>query len=373
MPITALATANTTIGPAQYADMAQALAPRFLVDTPTALQPSVSGTTVSLATGGALVAGTRLRLSGTTSVALPALTFYQRTYAVIIRVDWSKGTNDAATLTYLPWASNVVNTTSSTDTTKVNRIPGVMYDAVVALVTQASGMATQIKDLRAWGGDGGPLRVTQAGLDNPTLLDARAGTMISTERGQYTKRLDSDGVWRDVGTPSNPWKLWTPTFRYYGKDAPNGTTGGTPVTLGTQGTYSGRYRVVDGMLDGFVHVTTGTGNQFGTGAITLDLPLPCAGWQTDTWSMGHIFTSMANGGDRLLDWHAEVLVKADWTRGMIFAPHSGDFNNLEVHWSAAPWDVSTGPAGAAGTGIPRINNGWSVGDVYTFHLTYPVA
>lgn len=42
MAFTAIATANTTIGPAQYADMAQALAPRFLVDTPNDLQPSYS-------------------------------------------------------------------------------------------------------------------------------------------------------------------------------------------------------------------------------------------------------------------------------------------------------------------------------------------
>lgn len=364
MAFTALATANTTIGPSQYADMAQALAPRFLVDTPTHLQPSYSSGTLYVQPGAALIAGTRVRATGTESIAVPAVASGSRTYAVVIRVDWSKGAADAARLVVLQSAT--VNTSAAADATKINRIPGVMYDALLCTVTRQAGYssATGFVDYRTWGGDGGPLRVTDQALLTPGLLDARAGTFISTDQGAYTKRLDNDGVWRAVGTDSNPWRIWTPTFRFYGTTPPNGTTGGTPVTLGTQGTYSGRYRVVDGMLDGFVQVTTGTGNQFGTGAITFDLPMPCASWQADTWSNGHIYTDTSNGGDKNLDWPAQVLVKAGWTRGLIFAPVSGDFVNMEAHRSSS--------TGGPGEGIPYVAGGWSVGAVYTFNVTYPV-
>lgn len=362
MAITTLATANTTIGPAQYADMAQALAPRFLVDGPTDLQPSMRSNTITLNPGAALAAGTRLRVSGTTSVALPAGTLFSKTYVVIIRIDWSKGANDSATLTYLPWSSSMVNTTNSPDTSKINRIPGVMYDAVICQVTQGIGITFGVVDLRPWGGDGGPLRVSQGGLDQPGLIDARPGTMISTERGQYTKRLDSDGVWRDVGTPSNPWKMWTPTLRYYGSNAPDGKTDGTPVYLGTQGTYSGRYRIVDGMLDGFVQITTGSGADFGTGPITMDVPLPCAAWQADTWSMGHIYTDKSFGADKPLDWHSEVLVKAGWTRGLLFTNPSGEYSDLMFHSA----DVGNGK------GRPKLVGAKSIGAVYTYNVTYPV-
>lgn len=364
MAITALATANTTIGPSQYADMAQALAPRFVVDSPTDLQPSYSSGTVSLQPGAALAAGTRLRVSGSTSVAIPSVSSGSRTYTVVIRVDWSKGMADAATLVALPTTS--VNASSTANTAMINRIPGVMYDAVVATVTRTAGStyASNFLDYRMWGGDGGPLRVTDGALDNPGMLDARAGTMISTERGLYTKRRDNDGAWRDVGTPSNPWKLWTPTVRHYGNGLPNGTSGGTVAGLGSGGWSTGRYRVVDGMLDGYVYIQPGaTGATLGEGPVTFDLPLACAAWQEDTWSMGHLFT-FGYGGDGAYDWHAEALVKKGWTRAMVWANPSIADNRLHPYRAQAP-------GGGPGTGVPFIAGGFTVGTM-TFHINYPV-
>jgi hypothetical protein len=344
--------------------MAQALAPRFLVDAPTHLQPAYSAGVVSLQTGAALAAGTRLRVSGTTSVSIPSVASGSRTYSVVIRVDWSKGAADAATLVAVP--STVVNSTSTPNSGQINRIPGVLYDALVAQVTRYAGSTTgYLVDYRTWGGDGGPLRVTDGALTAPGPLDARVGTIISTDRGLFTKRLDNDGVWRSVGTASNPWKLWTPTLRYYGEVGPNGTSGGNPVFLGTNGSYSGRYRVVDGMLDGFIQITTGAGADFGSGSITMDLPLPCANWQADTWSTGHIFTDTTHGGDGNFDWVSQALVKAGWTRALLFAPVSGDFGDLKVHRAVAP-------GGGNGTGYPVILGGKSIGTVYTYNVTYPV-
>lgn len=362
MTITALATANTTIGPAQYADMAQALAPRFLVDTPTDLQPSYSGGNVYLQTGAALAAGTRIRLSGSNGVRIPTPGSGTQYYSVVVRIDWSKGASDAATLVCIP--GYTINQTSTFNANQINRIPGVAYDALVAIVSRTAGSsAASVMDMRMWGGDGGPIRVTQAGLTNCQWLDVRCGTIISTDKGQFSKRLDDNGQWADIGTPSNPWKLWTPTMRYYGQNEINGTSGGTTVQLGSGATCQGRYRVVDGMLDGYVQIIPSGQNQFGTGALTIDLPLACADWQPDTWSMGHIFTTQ---GDGHYDWHAEVLVKAGWTRGMIWTNPSQGNARLEPH-------RSSDQSGNAGTGIPFIAGGWSAGSVYTFHLNYPVA
>lgn len=361
MALTALATANTTIGPSQYADMAQALAPRFLVDTPTALQPSYNSGTVTLQPGACLIAGTRVRATSTETVSVPSVSSGTRTFTIVIRVDWSKGT-DAATLVCLP--TTTVNNSTSPNPSAINRIPGVLYDAVVATVSRRAGYSAAMEfiDFRTWGGDGGPLRVSDPALLNPYMIDAREGTFISTDRGTYTKRLDNDGVWRNVGTASNPWRAWTPTLRYYGTSAPNGSSGGNPVYLGTQGMYSGRFRIVDGMLDGFVQITTGSGANFGTGPITMDVPLPCANWQSDTWSMGHIFTDKSFGADKPLDWHSEVLVKAGWTRGLLFTNPEGNYSDLIFHTAD----------NGNGQGHPRLNGAKSIGAVYTYNICYPV-
>ena len=155
-------------------------------------------------------------------------------------------------------------------------------------------------------------------------------------------------------------------MRYYGNNVTGfGTSGGTVAGLGTGGTATGRYRIVDGLLDGFVSITTGAGAQFGVGALTFDLPLPCASWQPDTWSEGHIwFAKTTTSGDRDLDFHAQALVKAGWVRAQMFAPVAGNASNLMPHINSN--------TGAAGEGFPHILGGWSTGSVYTFHICYPV-
>lgn len=367
MAITALATENTTIGPAQYADMTSVLTARFKVDGPGDLAPSTaSGRTVRIAPGGAFAAGTRVRSSATESVVLDSQIIGARFDAIVLRIDWSNP-NPVFVAVKGDASSIPVNTTSSFDPAKVNRIPGVVYDALIATV-HVSGVSTlsNLTDYRMWGGDGGPYRVTDGALSSPGMLDARRGTWIATDQSAFTKRLDDDGVWRDVGTPANPWREWTPVLRYYGTDPVNGRTGGTPVALGTGGQYSGKYRIVDGVLEGFVSITTAAGNHFGTGAITYDLPMPCADWQPDVWNNGHIYMSKGtNGADRNLDWQVQALIKAGWSRAMIFAPHSSDFGAMEAHRASSN--------GQSNTGIPVIVGGWSVGDVYTFSVTYPVA
>ena len=57
-------------------------------------------------------------------------------------------------------------------------------------------------------------------------------------------------------------------------------------------------------------------------------------------------------------------MKAGWTRGLLFAPVSGDFNDMKFH--AATVD------GKPGSGTPRIDNAPSTGAIYTYNLSYPV-
>ncbi len=369
MTITTTGTSNTTIGPAQYADMTQVLAPKFLVDGPNDLIPSYSNGTAYVSQGAGWIAGARVNITGSDTVSIPSVSSGTKMYAICIRVDWSKGATDSASLVAIAGTATVpVNSSRTPNTSAINRIPGVMYDAVVAVVTRKSGTTTAVSftDYRMWGGDGGPIRVTDAGFNDPRYYDARIGTMIGTDRDKYRKRLDNDGVWRPVGSDSNPWKLWTPTFRYYkdGWGTP-GISGGAAVALGTQGTYFGRYRIDDGVLTGYVQVTTGSGANFGSGFITVDLPVPCAQWVMDSWSNGHLFTDTSFGGDKKLDWPSQVLVKGGWTRGMLFVPTSGDYSDMQLH-------MATKPGMGAGSGYPMIVNGPSTGAVYTYTLQYPV-
>lgn len=364
MALTALATANTTIGPSQYADMAQALAPRFLVDTPTALQPSYNNGTLTLQPGACLIAGTRVRATSEETVAVPPASSGMKYYAIILRVDWSKGANDAAQLICLP--SLYINKTTSPQRENINRIPGVLYDALIATVTRKAGYnQADVIDYRVWGGDGGPLRVSDRAMNTPQWFDARVGTFISTDKNVYTKRLDNDGVWRAVGSDSNPWRAWTPTLRYYEKEIPDGTSGGKVVGLGNGGWSTARYRIVDGLLDGMLFISPGpSGATFGAGPITFDLPVKCAAWQTDVWSQGHLYT-FGYGGDGNYDWHAEAMVKAGWSRAQLFT------NPSELNARLQPYMSQSPNGGGPGSGTPYIKGGYPVGYI-TCHVSYPV-
>lgn len=366
MAITALATSNTTIGPAQFADMQEILSARFKVDSPTDLRPSTgSNRTVSVSAGAGFAGGSRIRSTGTETVTCDAQSSGYRYDAICIRIDWSTASQSLVAVkgssTSVP-----VNRSSAPNQSQINRIPGVMYDALIATVRVSAGSTTvsSLTDYRLWGGDGGPYRTSAEALASPSMIDARVGTLLTVDKQTYTKRLDDDGVWRDVSTASNPWKTWNPVLRYYGSNTPNGTSGGTVAGLGNGGTASGRYRVVDGMLDGYIYIQPGaTGATYGDGPMTVDLPVACSGWQPDTWSMGHLFT-FGYGGDGSYDWHAECLIKAGWTRGMLWTNRRIDDARL---W---PYVCQT-PNGGPGTGTPFILGGYPVG-TWTFHINYPV-
>lgn len=364
MAITALATQNTQVGPAQYADMAEVLTAPAKVDSVTDLRPTRStGRSLTIAAGAGTAGGSRIRSTGVETVTLDAQSSGTRWDAVCLRIDWS--TSEVRPVVVKGSGSTIpINTSSAADPAKVNRIPGVLYDHMICCcAVAASGISTLI-DYRMWGGDGGPYRVTADALGSPTLLDARPGTKIATDQETLTKRLDDDGTWRSVGTVANPWKEWSPTLRFYGNTPPNGTSGGTVAGLGNGGRSSAKYRIVDGMLDGYVYIQPGaTGATYGDGFLTIDMPVACADWQEDTWSMGHLYT-FGYGGDGNFDWHAELLVKRGWRRGMVFTNPIA--NDVRLQGMRAQR-----PQGGSGTGIPFIQGGFTVGTLI-FHVNYPV-
>lgn len=364
MAITALATQNTQVGPAQFADMAEVLTAPAKVDRPTDLRPTRgTGRSLTIAAGAGTAGGSRIRSTSVESVTLDAQSSGTRWDAVCLRIDWS--TSVVRPVVVKGSSSTVpINTSSAADPAKVNRIPGVMYDHLICVCSVAASGISNLIDYRMWGGDGGPYRVSEGALGSPTLLDARAGTWISTDKGLLTKRLDDDGVWRAVGTESNPWKTWTPTLRYYGNDIVTGTSGGTVAGMGNGPIVNTRYRITDGIVDAYVYAKAGsTGATWGDGFMTMDLPVPAASQTNqDIWCIGHLFTS-GYGGDGDFDWQAQALIKGGWTRAMLWTNGRIDDCRLTPYVCQ---QVNGGP----GSGSPFINGGYPVGS-WTFNLKYP--
>ncbi|MDK8450998.1 hypothetical protein [Corynebacterium mastitidis] len=349
--------------------MTQSLTARFKTDGPNDLKPTAgSGLRVSVAAGAGFAAGARINSTSTESVTISAPSSGSRWDAVVLRIDWQKSTADLVAVQGTASAPPSTVTSGSGRTTSINRIPGTRYDALLALVRVSAGRSTveSLLDMRMWGGDGGPYRVTGNGLANAQHLDARVGTWIATDRSTETKRLDDDGTWRAIGTQANPYKTWNPVMRFHNQTRVSGTSGGDPVGLGNAPQVSGRYVVTDGWLKGMVSIRTGQGKRFGAGPLTIDLPLPCANWQSDVWNNGHIYWDRTNGGDSEADWPAQLLIKTGWTQGLIWAPRSKDDSRMGIHQSTAPGK------GGASLGVPHNPNGWSDGTVYTFELSYPV-
>lgn len=365
MAITALATQNTTIGPAQFADMIAPLKVGFKVDSPNDLKPSFSGHTVTITAGSGNAGGTRIKATTSHSVTVPSVSSGQMWHAICLRIDWSSSDVDLVAIKGTS-SSIPINKTTTANTSSMNRIPGVLYDAMIAHVLVKPGGISSLADSRMHGGEGGPYIVSDAMINGPSTLDVKPGTWIATDQAKITKRKDVDGSWRTVQAESNPWKTWTPTVRYHGMSATDiGVGSGTLATLGTGGKASGRYRVVDGLLDGFVSIETGPNYRFGTGAITFDLPMQCVEWQPDVWINGHIWmASGTTGGSTSYDFPAQCLIKAGWTQAQIFAPQKAEVSNQQPHLASK--------TGAKGEGVPLISNGLSVGSLYVFHVSYPV-
>lgn len=365
MALTTHGVANDVIGPSQFSEMMTEQAPaRVRVADSAALRPTWDAGRVAISPGSLHACGVRVSSTATEYVSVPAPVSGSREYVIALRIRWS-GEPKAELVAIGGGTGRVsVGRSGAFTPSRINWIPGVAYDAILGRVVRTATGAS-IYDVRCWGGNGGPLRTTASGMSDPYYIDARTGTYIETDRGESTKRLDDDNLWRNLSTDSNPWRTWIPMMRYYGTNVPDGTSGGSVCGMGNGSSVSARYRIVDGMLDGYIYIRAGaTGATMGTGPVTIDLPQPCANWQTDTWSMGHFFNH-GYGGDGNYDWPAQMLIKNGWTRGMLWVPRRID----DLRFS--PYQAQDAAVGGVGTGIPFIANGFTVGD-WTFHINYPV-
>lgn len=362
MAITALATQNTTIGPSQFADMQVPTGLPFHVDGPDDLKPTKSGRVVSIAAGKAMAGGSRIVSTAKESVTCDPQTAGSRWDTICIRIDWQ---TPSCSLVAIKGNNNSIpiNHSQAPDPLKINRIPGVLYDAMICSAAVSSSGIGNLLDLRPWGGQGGPYRLPDASIESASLLDAPIGTWVNTDRDLQTRRLDDDGTWRVVGTASNPWRTWTPTLRYYGTGTVNGVSGGTVAGNGNTPSVQARYRVIDGIVDAYLFIQAGsTGATWGDGSMTVDLPLKASAAMFDNWSSGHLFTS-GYGGDGSYDWDAQALIKPSWTRAMLWTNSRIDDCRL------VPYSCQR-PQGGPGTGAPYIKGGYPVG-AWTFNLRYP--
>lgn len=181
-----------TVGPFKVADI-------------NAWRPTVvpgSDRTVSIAPGLAVGCGVRAFNTGPAQVTSPVnSTTTTRWDAIVARFNW-----DAESVSFLalPGSSQTLPpiTTSTSDAARINRIPGVMYDALIGVATIDPGTgafgSNDLFDVRPFGGEGA-LVVPQGFFAEQ--VDAAPGTRLIIEASGRQLLRSSTG-WR-LGAPED--------------------------------------------------------------------------------------------------------------------------------------------------------------------------
>lgn len=183
---------------------------RFRVEGPSHWQLSASGTTartVNIAPGRASCCGVWDSTTAVDTVTVAAnATSSDRLDAVVATFDWSNMTVAFKVIQGGPNQVPLVNSNGGNvvDNSRVNRLPGVRYDAILGYVRVRPGVnnlaSGDIYDLRPWGGYGGALSVPQTQLLINQDMDP-VTRIFDTSRGHHWIRKD-DNLWFDgwVGT-----------------------------------------------------------------------------------------------------------------------------------------------------------------------------
>lgn len=169
---------------------------RFLVKDAASWAPSINtGTarTIDVAVGSAWACGVFDATDAVESVAFAAnATSSNRFDFLVARWDWVTGTT---VFDVIQGSASVpeINTTLVVDEAKVNRIPGSLYEGLIAVVRVRPGVGTfqpadLVADLRVWGGKSGPL-VTPVS----TYL-----TVLDVDPGSEVYPLDSGRLSRSI-------------------------------------------------------------------------------------------------------------------------------------------------------------------------------
>jgi hypothetical protein len=163
---------------------------------------TTSTRTVQITAGSGQAYGVRDTTSAVATLALPLNGGGTTRFDVVVATfNWAAGTPTTSFqvitgTTALP----SVNTGGSVVAGQINRVPGVQYDAVLAVVPVVAGAgsfsAADVVDSRVWGGHAGPLNIPTA-----TYLSA-----IDVAQGSQAQAVDTGKVWSYNGSS---WVLVT--------------------------------------------------------------------------------------------------------------------------------------------------------------------
>lgn len=189
--------------------------PRFRVADANAWKPSVVtglDRTVQLAIGAAWGCGVWDRTSAAENIQFAANGGSTDRFDVLVaRWSWTLRTVVFATIQggALPPAA----VTTTVDSTKINRIPGVQYDGVIAVLRVRPGVgafaSTDLYDIRAYGGGSGALCCTQGRFVN--VIDGSAGQELWVSSTDVTFRHNGtdwiNGSSRPLGLLCRPVQI----------------------------------------------------------------------------------------------------------------------------------------------------------------------
>lgn len=339
-------------------------AARWLVDNAAALKPSSSGTrTINLAAGSVVCGGVQYTETAATSISLPANAAAGiRLDIVGLRFVWN-GASSTVTL------FSKQGVAGSATRPALTRTLGGTYEVPIAVVSVRQNITTiaasDVADVRVWGGRGGPFIVPAYTALSTTVSDVPTGAVVQATDTGNTYKVTADyqdsasPVWALQSAASNAWTAYDPIVRHNGA----GSIGAGITGLGVGGQRIGRYRVVDGVCYVQILVMAGSSMGANAGDYTIDLPPGFVpnNVMTQRWFPGYYRTTQ----ESVMDWTAQLLVKNGENRGTIYAPRASDDCRISP---ARAVDASN----SAGSGIPRINTTGSNIDTAMFNLEYPV-
>lgn len=161
--------------------------PRFVVADTAAWRPTVNTgatRTVTVDLGSAWACGVYDETNAVEQIAFAANSSgSDRIDALVARFDWS---TDSVSFQVITGTTSppVINTSTTMNAAQVNRIPGVRYDALIALVRVPSGSTTFpssgiVTDLRTWGGSASPLGTYATSTADLARIDLPNGAWIA--------------------------------------------------------------------------------------------------------------------------------------------------------------------------------------------------
>lgn len=304
-----------------------------LADSASSPNVTTSSSTVSVGAGVIQVCGVTVTITGTERVSVSSAS-----PLAVLSVTWA-GENSKVSLSAKRAGELVKN-------------PGSRFDVVVAVRTLTGARACL-----PYGGRAGRLHIpTATGLE---YVDAHDGAeLVVDDTGAIYHRKAT--AWVQTDQADSPWRFYDPVLRYSG----GGNTQAGVANIGNGGVRRGRYKVENGFVIGEIEIRTGSsGSFFGVGGFTLDTPpgLVPDDYFEDRWLTAHLFTQE----EAPMDWCCQGLLKGGQERVRLWAPRVS--NDCRM-WPAQSKDSSE----RVNTGVPRINNKFSVPITITVRLFYSI-